>query len=193
MAIQLNFKAKKDIQYEIPSEGNCTVKIVGLIKPFETENMNGDKYMATRYIFETQEQTKDGEHFLTLLSKNMRLDSFHVKSNLYALACAAFRRKDLTEVDVPTAETLVGKFVDVIIDHTVSNSNGKTYANAKMVYATKNIPTDWESTFVSKEDKAVAPTKEQSEEEDMSDEQANAEFDKILLSPKPSKSSKSIK
>jgi hypothetical protein len=149
--MKLTFKQNNtNNNFKVPSEGTHNAFIVAYLKPFMAKNMNGDEYEATRYILEVEEAANDKK--LTLLSKTIRLDSLHEKSNLYSLAAAALRKKTVVATDVPDLEALLGKFVGVVVTNT--EANGKTYANCESVYPLKADPT-WTSTFESESDKVI--------------------------------------
>lgn len=143
--LKLNFKKQSQGNFKPVSEGYHVGFIVDYMKPFEAETMKGDKYMATRFMIETDEFTNDGKKRLVCLSKNIRLDSLHPKSNLYALACAALKKKEVVETDLPDLETLLYKHVGFVVSQ--NEKDGKTYANVESVFACKDDPKDWKSTY----------------------------------------------
>lgn len=143
--IKLTFKPNKAGNFKVPAEGYHVGFIVGYMKPFEAETMKGEKYTASKFMIEMDEYTDDGKKRLVCLSKTVRLDSLHPKSNLFALACAALKKKEVSPVDVPTLDALLYKHIGIIVEH--NEKDGKTYANTKSICSIKTDPKDWVSTY----------------------------------------------
>lgn len=152
--MKLKYNATGTGEYQNAPAGMHLGLICDMLEPYEADGQFG-KRTVTRFVIELPAFKDEAKGWrFTVRTKPMTL-KLSEQSALYAFTKDVLGR-DLTEEEKSEfdPESLIGKWVDVVVQH--DNVEGKVYDNLKYIGATAQAnPPKWESSYIRVQDREV--------------------------------------
>ena len=144
-------------QFVPAPEGLHQSRIVDVTEPIEVDGKFGKKRVF-RLIYELEAIAPTGKHY-TAASQQLT-PSLHEKANLRKLIEKILGRaltvSELSE-GIDLDSILLGKQVNIVVEHDTNADQSKTYANVVLVQPVKQAFAPWKSDFIRFKDRSPGP------------------------------------